>query len=138
MVEGPGFYGAYMDPWRPVAAGAFATGDQGYFDEEGDLFIVGRRKNRILTGGMKFFCEEVEQAIEFHPRVAACRVLPRADALQGEVPVVEVELRPGEKDVSAAELGAFLQGTLPPHMIPVEVTTVEAVARTATGKILRW
>lgn len=138
LIEGPGLYAAYMDPWRPAGAGAFATGDQGYFDAEGDLFLVGRRGNRIITGGMKFFCEEVEQAVEFHPRVAACRVLPKADALLGEVPVVEVELRNGEGDLSAAELAAFLQGNLPPHMIPVEVLCVGAIPRTATGKIQRW
>lgn len=138
MVEGPGMFGAYMDPWRPVMPGPFATGDQGYFDDEGDLFMIGRRKNRILTGGMKFFCEEVEQAMERHPGLAACRVLPRADAQQGEVPVAEVEWQAGVEPVSGEAWKAFLAGGLPPHMIPVEYRTVDCIPRTATGKIQRW
>ncbi|MDX6767294.1 MAG: class I adenylate-forming enzyme family protein [Candidatus Methylacidiphilales bacterium] len=138
LVEGPGLYAAYMDPWRPAPPGAFATGDNGYFDQDGDLFVVGRRHNRILTGGMKFFCEEVEQAVEKHPSVAACRVLARPDDILGEVPVVEVELGSGAAPFSSADLARFLGGSLPPHMIPVEVRVVETIARTPTGKIRRW
>jgi long-chain acyl-CoA synthetase len=138
MVEGPGMFAAYMDPWLPAVPGAFATGDQGYFDEDGDLFMVGRRKNRIFTGGMKFFCEEVEQAVQMHPGVAACRVLPREDALLGEVPVAEIEWREAATALSREEWSAFLKVALPPHMIPVEYRSVEIIPRTYTGKVKRW
>jgi long-chain acyl-CoA synthetase len=138
MVEGPGMFSAYMDPWLPAAHGAFATGDQGYFDEDGDLFMVGRRKNRILTGGMKFFCEEVEHAVQLHPGVSACRVVAKEDRLLGEVPVAEVEWRSGAAALSQEQWIVFLQEAIPPHMIPVEFKSVENIPRTFTGKIKRW
>lgn len=138
-IRGPGLFSAYLDPWRPAPDGGFfATGDQGWFDTDGCLYLLGRRANRIQTGGMKFFCEEVEAAIERHPAVAACRVSAQAHPRLGEVPVAEIELRPGATAPEASSWPRFLAGTLPPHMIPVTVTVTPSLPRTPTGKIRRW
>jgi long-chain acyl-CoA synthetase len=137
-IRGPGLYSAYLDPWRPATADFFATGDQGWFDSAGDLFILGRRHNRIHSGGMKFFAEEVEAAIERHPAVRASRVLAEPHPRLGEVPVAEIEIHPGATAPDPSTWRAFLADALPPHMIPVAFTVVEALPRTPTGKIRRW
>jgi long-chain acyl-CoA synthetase len=137
-VSGPGLFAAYLDPWTLAPSDYFATGDQGYFDLDGDLFVLGRRRNRISSGGMKFFCEEVEAAVERHPAVQAARVMGQAHPQYGEVPVVEMEVRDGTAAPDVATLAAFLKPTLPPHMIPVQVRVVETLARTPTGKLRRW
>ena len=69
----------------------FRTGDQGYFDADGDLFLVGRRANRINMAGMKFFSEEVEAVLDAHPAVRRSRVFAREHAHLGEIPVAEIE-----------------------------------------------
>jgi len=138
-IRGPGLFSAYLDPWRPAPPdGFFATGDQGWFDPDGCLHLLGRRANRIQTGGMKFFCEEVEAAIERHPAVAACRVAAESHPRLGEVPVAEIELRPTAAAPDPADWPPFLQSTLPPHMIPVAISVVPSLPRTPTGKIRRW
>lgn len=137
-IAGPGRFDAYLDPWRLAPRDFFATGDLGFFDDDGDLHILGRRGNRITRGGMKFFCEEVEQALERHPAVRACRVRAQPDPAQGEVPIAELELRPGAPEPTPAEVAAFLSAWVPPHMIPAAVESVPAIPRTATGKVRRW
>jgi long-chain acyl-CoA synthetase len=137
-IRGPGLYAAYLDPWRPAPADFFATGDQGWFDSAGDLYILGRRHNRIHSGGMKFFAEEVEAALERHPAVRASRVLAETHPRLGEVPVAEIEIHPGAPPPDPSAWSAFLGNALPPHMIPVAVTVVDALPRTPTGKIRRW
>ena len=69
----------------------FRTGDQGYFDADGDLFLVGRRANRINMAGMKFFSEEVEAVLDAHPLVRRSRVFAREHAHLGEIPIAELE-----------------------------------------------
>lgn len=137
-VRGPGMFSAYLDPWRVFNNMEFATGDEAWRDGEGDWHIVGRRSNRIQTGGMKFFCEEVEAALALHPAVRACRVLAEPHPGKGEVPVAEIELVTGEKMPTEAEWKAFLETRIAPHMVPVAFTAVAAIPRTPTGKIQRW
>ncbi|HKC49792.1 MAG TPA: long-chain fatty acid--CoA ligase, partial [Myxococcota bacterium] len=94
-IRGPGLFDAYLDPWTPareiVEPDGFRTGDQGYFDADGELYLVGRRANRINMAGMKFFSEEVEGVLDTHPGVRRSRVLAREHAHLGEIPIAEVE-----------------------------------------------
>jgi long-chain acyl-CoA synthetase len=140
-IRGPGMLDAYLDPWLPAAQvlerGSFRTGDQGYFDAEGDLFLVGRRASRISMAGMKFFGEEVEEVLDSHPGVRESRVFAREHAHVGEIPVAELVPRDPESPPQPAVLAAFCRERLPGYKVPREFRLVVALARTSSGKLRR-
>jgi len=140
-VRGPGLFDAYLDPWTlsrdVLEPDGFRTGDQGYFDADGELYLVGRRANRINMAGMKFFCEEVEAVLDSHPGVRRSRVLPREHAHLGEIPVAEVEPADSEHPPSRAELTSHCRARLPAYKVPREFHIVPALPETVTGKLAR-
>jgi long-chain acyl-CoA synthetase len=140
-IRGPGLFDAYLAPWTPAAAlvqpDGFRTGDQGWFDADGTLFLAGRRKNRINMAGMKFFAEEVETVIARHPAVLECRVSARAHPQLGEIPVAEVVLTDPAREPKKGELLAHCREALPSYKIPRELHFVSELAHTVTGKVKR-
>ena len=140
-IRGPGLLDAYLDPWLParqvLERGAFRTGDQGWFDAEGDLFLAGRRASRISMAGMKFFGEEVEAVLATHPGVRESRVFAREHPHLGEIPVAEVVAADPAVPPAAKDLVAHCRGALPGYKVPREFRIVEALPRTATGKLAR-
>jgi long-chain acyl-CoA synthetase len=140
-IRGPGLFDAYLAPWTPAASivepDGFRTGDQGWFDADGTLFLAGRRKNRINMAGMKFFAEEVEAVIARHPAVAECRVSARAHPQLGEIPVAEIVLADPAREPRKSELLAHCREALPSYKIPREVRFVAELAHTVTGKVRR-
>ena len=140
-IRGSGLVDAYLSPWMLghefLEPDGFRTGDQGWFDEDGDLHLVGRRVNRINMAGMKFFAEEVEAAIEAHPGVAQCRVFAKEHAHLGEIPAVEwVPADPADPPERPSLL-AHCRERLPAYKIPREWIQCDALATTATGKLQR-
>lgn len=140
MVKGPGLFDTYLDPWLPATDvledGFFTTGDQGYFDDDGDFFLKGRRTNRINMAGMKFFCEEVETVLNSHPLVDVSRVMPEEHEKLGEIPVAEVVLSEGAT-LDEESLKDHCRGELESYKVPREFREVESIPRTDTGKIKR-
>ncbi|HTO71141.1 MAG TPA: class I adenylate-forming enzyme family protein [Myxococcota bacterium] len=140
-IRGPGLFDAYLEPWTPARAvldpDGFRTGDQGWFDADGDLYLVGRRTNRINMAGMKFFSEEVEAVLDAHPGVARSRVVPRAHAHLGEIPVAEIVPADPARAPTRGELVAHCRSRLPAYKIPREFRVVESLPKTATGKLAR-
>jgi acyl-CoA synthetase (AMP-forming)/AMP-acid ligase II len=132
---------AYLDPWLTareiLEPDGFRTGDQGWFDADGDLFLVGRRVNRISMAGMKFFAEEVEQVLDAHPGLRASRVFAREHAHLGEIPVAEVIPEDPERPPDPRALTVFCRERLPGYKIPREFRVVEQIARTSSGKLRR-
>lgn len=141
MVSGPGLFDAYLDPWTPadqvLVDGSFPTGDQGRFDADGDLFVVGRRVNRINMAGMKFFCEEVESVINRHPAVEISRVYGEDHPKLREVPHAEFVPDDPEEPPDEDELQTYCREVLPPYQVPRSFKRVDAIPRTPTGKIKR-
>jgi len=140
-IRGPGMLDAYLDPWLPAAAvlepDGFRTGDQGWFDADGDLYMAGRRSSRISMAGMKFFGEEVEAVIDAHPGVRECRVFPQEHAHLGEIPVAEVVPEDPQALPDAKALMAHCRASLPGYKVPRKFLFVDALVRTATGKLQR-
>lgn len=140
-VRGPGMFDAYLDPWTPSRSvldpDGFRTGDQGWFDTDGDLHLVGRRANRINMAGMKFFSEEVEAVLDRHPAVRCSRVAARDHAHLGQIPVAEIVLRPGCDMPPQRELADHCRAALPSYKIPRQFTAVASLPMTATGKVRR-
>lgn len=139
-VRGPGLFDAYYAPWRPQAAvvrdGWFLTGDVGSLDVAGALTLHGRLKATIVIAGLKVFPEEIETVLVACPGIAEARVFGRAHPRLGELPHAEVVLAPGtsfDRDAVTAHCARQLS----PYKIPVELTVVAAIPKTASGKILR-
>lgn len=140
-IRGPGLFDAYLDPWLPARAlttpDGFRTGDQGWFDADGDLHLAGRRRNRINMAGMKFFCEEVEAVLDAVPGVRRSRVSAREHPHLGEIAVAEIEPADPAAPPARGALVAACRERLPSYKIPREFRIVDALPLTATGKLAR-
>jgi long-chain acyl-CoA synthetase len=140
-IRGPGQFDAYLSPWTPsgplLRPDGFRTGDQGWFDADGTLYLAGRRHNRINMAGMKFFCEEVEAVLLRHPGVRECRVFAQPHPRLGEVPAAEIVAVDAGRVPERAELAAHCRAQLPAYKIPRTFRPVPELERTVTGKVRR-
>jgi long-chain acyl-CoA synthetase len=116
--------------------GWFHTGDLGYVDEEGYLYVVDRKKDLIIRGGFNVFPRDVEDALLEHPAVALAGVVGRPDERHGEEVVAFVSLRNGS-EVSGEELVAFAKERIGGYKYPREVRIVPDVPLTPVGKVDR-
>lgn len=119
-----------------VEDGWLRTGDLGLIDDDGQLWIRDRLKELIKYKGFQVAPAEVEAALLELPSVADCAVLGKRDDEAGEVPVAFV-VRPDGDLTSADQIRAALEGRLVSYKIPAEVTFIDAIPKTASGKILR-
>ena len=140
-IRGPGMLDAYLDPWLParevLEPDGFRTGDQGWFDADGDLHLAGRRRNRINMAGMKFFSEEVEAVLDAMPGVRRSRISAREHPHLGEIPVAEIVPAEPEAPPTRAALATWCRARLPAYKVPRSFEVVEALPLTATGKLAR-
>jgi acyl-CoA synthetase (AMP-forming)/AMP-acid ligase II len=138
-VRGAGLFSAYYAPWQARAGvtrdGWFHTGDIGWQDESGALYLVGRQKTVIFVAGLKFFPEEVEDCINRFPGIRESRVFGDAHPRLGQVPRAEIALDAPDVDLEA--LQAHCAGELSSYKVPVAFTVVPAIAKTPGGKVLR-
>lgn len=140
VVRGPNVFREYWNlpdaTAQSIKDGWFHTGDLGRQDEEGYVYIVGRIKDMIISGGENIYPLEVEQVLQSHPAVAEVAVFGVPDPRWGEVPRAAVVLRPGQK-VSMEELLAYCEGKLARYKIPKEVVFLTELPRSASGKVLK-
>ncbi len=143
VMRGPQFMlGYWKDPQATAAVlrdGWYWSGDIVTRDREGFYRVVDRRKEMIKYKGFSVAPAEVEAVLMEHPAVKECGVVGRADAAAGEIPVAFVALRDGFVDSGKLgdELCAFVADRLTHYKQPREVHFVDAVPKTASGKILR-
>lgn len=135
-VVSPGYFrnaaatdAAYHDGW-------FATGDLARVDEEGFLYIQGRKKDMIIRGGEKIFPNEVEAVLTGHPAVAEAAVVGIPDPIYGESVKAFIVPAP-DTSVSGAELEEWLKQRLARYKVPSAYDFLPALPRSANGKILR-
>lgn len=112
------------------------TGDIGYFDEEGYIYIVDRLKELIKYKGMQVAPAELEALLLTHPAVADVAVIPAPDEEAGEVPKAFVVLKPAAT-VNAEEIMAYVAGRVAPHKKIRRVEFTDQIPKSASGKILR-
>jgi long-chain acyl-CoA synthetase len=118
-----------------TADGYFRTGDIGYLDADGYLFIVDRAKDIVIRGGENIACQEVEAALYAHPDVAEAAVFGLPDDRFGEVPGAVVHLR-GEPALDQATLQAFLADHIAAFKVPARIwVSTVALPRLGTEKI---
>jgi len=109
-----------------TADGYFRTGDVGYLDPDGYLFIVDRKKDIIIRGGENISCQEVEAAIYAHPAVAEACVFGLPDERLGEIPGAVVHFHPGE-NLSDEALRFFLAERLAAFKVPARIWYSQAL-----------
>ncbi len=114
----------------------FYTGDAGYFDKDGFLYIYDRIKDMIVSGGENIYPAEVENAVASHPAVADCAVIGVPDEKWGEAVKAIVVLKKGES-VTQEDIIAFCRTRIAGYKVPKSVDFVDAIPRNASGKVLR-
>jgi long-chain acyl-CoA synthetase len=119
-----------------VADGWLRTGDAGYRDPEGYIFLTDRVKDMIITGGENVYPAEVENALSGHPAVADVAVIGVPDDRWGETVKAIVVRRPGT-DPSPAEIIAYAREQLAHFKCPTSVDFMDALPRNPSGKILK-
>jgi acyl-CoA synthetase (AMP-forming)/AMP-acid ligase II len=129
--------------WRRPAETAAAlrdgwmhTGDAGYMDANGYLFVVDRIRDIIVSGGENVYCAEVENAIASHPKVVACAVIGVSDALWGERVHAVIEPVAGA-EITIDELRLHTDGVLAAFKRPRSIELVDALPVSASGKVLK-
>ena len=140
LVRGPqvmtGYYRNPEATARTIRDGWLHTGDLGYVDDEGDLFLVQRRSDLIVTGGENVYPAEVEAVLRQHPAVAEACVVGVPDAEWGQRVAAAVQLRP-DAVVGESSLLAFCRERLAGYKVPRLLRFVEELPQTASGKIER-
>ena len=140
-MKGPSVMPGYLD--NPdanskafTADGYFRTGDQGEIDELGHVRLTGRLKELINKGGEKISPNEVDQIVLEHEAIAEAVAFAAPDELFGEEVAVAVVLHSG-KDLGPSDLKNWLRGRMSDFKIPQHVYILDAIPKTATGKVQR-
>jgi acyl-CoA synthetase (AMP-forming)/AMP-acid ligase II len=131
--------GYYKNPEATAEASAFGwhhTGDVGYKDEDGFIYIVDRKKDMIISGGFNIFSSEVEQVIWSHPAVQDCAVIGVPDDKWGESVKAVVQLKPG-MSATEEELIALCKEKVGSVKAPKSVEFWPDLPRTAVGKVMK-
>lgn len=131
--------GYYKDPEATAAArshGWHLTGDIGYVDDDGFVYLVDRKKDLIISGGFNIYPSEIEQLLWAHPAVQDCAVIGVPDAKWGEAVKAVVELKPG-CSATESELIAFCKERLGSVKSPKSVEFRDRLPRSAVGKVLK-
>ncbi len=133
-VNGPTVSPGYLH--LPPRAGWLKTGDLGYLDDEGYLYVLDRRDDLIISGGENAYPAEVEAILLAHPAVEEAGVFGEADAEWGSHVAAAVKLHAG-CTATAEELTAFCRERLASYKIPRRIEFRDALPRNAAGKLLR-
>lgn len=140
LVRGPGVMrGYYEEPAateKALRAGWLHTGDIGALDEDGDLVVLQRREDLIVSGGENIYPTEVENALREHPAIQEAIVIGLEDAKWGQRVAAAIQLKKG-RDASEEAIIAFAREKLASYKIPREIRFVSAFPRASSGKILR-
>ncbi|AFK55912.1 AMP-binding protein [Tistrella mobilis] len=132
-----GYANRPRDTAEAIIDGWFRTGDGGYVDEEGYLYLTDRLKDMIITGGENVYPIEVEDVIIDHPQVAAVAVVGIPDPVWGERVTAVVEPAADGTAPELDQLRDFARGRLAGYKCPRALVVVDTLPRTASGKIQR-
>ena len=130
----------FMDAYFKRFPGYYNSGDAGYIDEDGYVFITGRIDDIINVAGHRLSTGEMEEVVARHPAVAECAVFGVADELKGEVPICVAVLKSNSditQEVLQAEVVRSVRHTIGPVASLKKVFIVKRLPKTRSGKILR-
>ena len=131
--------GYHRNPEATAEASAHGwhhTGDIGYLDDEGYLFLIDRAKDMMITGGFNVYSTEVEQALMEHPAIADCAVIGLPDDKWGERVTAVLLARPGQR-LDVLEVTAFVKQRLGSVKAPKQIEVWDDLPRSKLGKVLK-
>lgn len=138
VVKGPqvmlGYYGKDEATKQAFADGWFRTGDVGYVDPDGFVFLVDRIKDIVVVSGFNVYPRTIEDALLKHPAVHECNAIGVKDEKRGEIPVAFVTLVEGQQ-ITEAELKEFLKTDLSPIEMPRRIEFRDELPKTFIGKL---
>jgi long-chain acyl-CoA synthetase len=132
----PGYFEAAQETSQILKDGWLVTGDVGYLDEEGFLFLTGRTKEILKLGGHRVSAKEIEETLARHPAVVEVAVAGTSDAVAGEAAVAFVVKRAGA-ELGDDDVRRWAREHLAAYKVPRDVVFLEALPRTRNGKIAR-
>ncbi|GII59179.1 fatty-acid--CoA ligase [Planotetraspora thailandica] len=131
-----GYWGRPEESAATVREGWMHTGDCGYLDEHGYLYIIDRIKDMIITGGENVYSAEVENIIAQHPAVASCAVIGVPDAQWGERVHAVIVLRPGAT-ATAEDIRTHVKNHIADYKAPRSCEFLDALPVSGAGKVLK-
>ncbi|MDM5271513.1 fatty acid--CoA ligase [Sulfurovum sp. zt1-1] len=120
-----------------IINGWLLTGDMGYIDDEGYLFIVDRKKDLIISKGINIYPREIEDVIDGFEGISASAVIGVADEKSGEIPVAYIELDEGVEKIDDTALKGYLREHLANFKVPKHIYIIKELPKNATGKVLK-
>ena len=102
------------------------TGDIGKIDEDGYLFITGRKRKMLILKGQNIFPDDIEEVLVTHPKIAEAKVIGEPDMIRGETVKALIRLKPGET-VTEQEIRQFCQGSMADYKLPREITFTDTI-----------
>jgi long-chain acyl-CoA synthetase len=129
VLRGPVMSGFWNQPEATAEIlrnGWLHTGDMGWIDEEGYLFITARKRRMLVLKGQNIFPQDIEAVLETHPKVAEAKVMGVIDLVRGETIKALVRLKAGEK-ATEQEIRQYCQGRMADYKIPKEITFVDVI-----------
>jgi long-chain acyl-CoA synthetase len=140
VIRGPNVMAGYWrrpeETGQAIRGGWLHSGDIGWLDEEGYLYVVDRLKDMINTGGLKIWPAEVENALSGHAAVLECAVYGVPDPVMGEQVRAAIVRRPNAQ-TDYAEIRAYCRPRLAEYKIPVAIEFRGALPKTPSGKVLK-
>jgi fatty-acyl-CoA synthase len=121
---------------KEIIGGMMSSGDVGYFDDAGRLFVSGRDDDMIISGGENVFPKEVEDLLSDHDAIEEAAVIGVPDDEFGQRLKAFVVLQPG-RSATEDELKEYVRGRLARYKIPREVVFLDEIPRNPTGKVLK-
>lgn len=131
-----GYFNRPKETEETLRGGWLHSGDIGYFDEEGWLYIVDRKKDMIIRGGENIYPAEIEDALYTHPAIAEAAVVGVPDPVYGEAVVGFVVPRAG-MTLTEEEVLKFMEDRVTSFKAPSRIFFLEALPKVGVGKILR-
>lgn len=139
-IRGPqvmkGYWNKREETEKAMQGGHFHTGDVGYIDEDGYIFIVDRIKDLIIAGGYNIYPRQVEEAIYLHPAIQECIVAGIPDQYRGQTVKAYIVLKEGQ-EITEHDLKKFLKDKLSPLEIPKLYEFRDTLPKTMIGKLSR-
>ncbi len=132
-----GYLNREKETKEAIVKGWLHTGDLGYIDEDGYLYIVDRKKDVIIVNGLNIYPTEIEQIVNQFDGVKRSAVIAKKDELRNDIPICYIELEDSDKELNIEKLVKYLKGFLADYKIPSDFVYIEKIPVGPSGKILK-